>query len=176
MNTNEFLGFMSGLIISLVIVMLYKKRKGKMQYDERQNIIIGKAYSMSFTIFAIYAISAGVLCRFTGQKLFGDFVFLFLGFCIALTYNVIYRIKNDAYVGVNEYNNCKLDKRIRIIFVIGILSIVPFVLDSIFDKSPIIEDGLLNISLVNLMAGIMIITISIVFKLHNNKDADLKDY
>jgi len=107
MNSPNFvLGFFTGLIIvfivALVIGLIIKKKNGPAKYDERQELIRGRAFKAAFWVLIAYLCLNGLLQVGTGLEWADLMTSSFIGICLSLTVFVVICIMNDAYFAFNQ--------------------------------------------------------------------------
>ena len=147
--------FITIVIICVLIVLLNKKFHvdgKKAKYDERQVLARGRGYKVAFYTTVITSMIPAVLSdniiRFLGPSMY------FIPLSVGLMVYISYCIWNDAYLELN------LNKKSWIIYMvmIGLFNIFLFLLHI---KEGYVKDGVISISAVNLLMGIMCIVILI---------------
>lgn len=64
------IGFVAGLLIATIALVIYKKcKKGKCEYDERQVAARGRAFAGGFTTFVFSELVVFIFEMFTGEPL-----------------------------------------------------------------------------------------------------------
>lgn len=107
MNSPHFvLGFFTGLmivfIIALVVSLIVKKKNGPAKYDERQELLRGRAFKYAFWVLIAYLCLNGLLQVGTGLEWADLMTSSFIGICLSLTVFVVICIMNDAYFAFNQ--------------------------------------------------------------------------
>ncbi len=107
MKSPEFsLGFLVGLVlvfvIALVVVAITKKKNGTAKYDERQELIRGRAFKYAFWVLVSYLCLNGFIQLGTGIEWADLMTSSFIGICLSMTVFVVACIRNDAYFAVNQ--------------------------------------------------------------------------
>jgi len=107
MNSPHFvLGFFTGLIIvlivALVIALIVKKKNGPAKYDERQELLRGRAFKYAFLVLIAYLCLNGLLQVGTGLEWADLMTSSFIGICLSVTVFVVICIMNDAYFAFNQ--------------------------------------------------------------------------
>lgn len=164
-------GMASGVIFVALAAWIIRKIGGKFggcgmkkkTYDERQLLARGKAYKNAFFTLIIYFIVAGTLYDFLNIRMLMSFGGLWIGICISVGVFAITCILKDAYM--NLYENAK---GIMMLFLVGVLNIAI----SILNKVSLLEEGVVSLESINLIAGILFLVISAVFfgrEIYNKK-------
>ena len=163
--------FLGGLIICFLCVMLSRQVHsdgGKAKYDERQILARGKGYKYAFytAVFVSFlpiAIPDNIV-HFLGIIIY--FAPLFVGIMVYISYC----IWNDAYLEIN----LNIKSWIMYMVLIGLFNICLF-LSHI--KTGYVENGVINISVVNLMMGILcfIVLVELIFKYAFDKRGEADD-
>lgn len=158
------LGFITGILAGLLLLAIrYIKQKSKKKtcYDERQILARGKGFQYGFFTLLFYDLlfNAAYLDGTTWcDNLTGNMFGITLSLCVF----GIYCIWNDAYLSLN--------KKPRLIYLsfsiimianlsIGILS---------FLNGRLIQNGRVNIQIINLLLGIAILLFLITFFFKNH--------
>lgn len=107
MNSPNFvLGFLTGLmivvILALVVSVIVKKNISPAKYDERQELVRGRAFKYAFWVLASYLCLNGLLQVGTGIEWADLMTSSFIGICLSMTVFVIACIMNDAYFAFNQ--------------------------------------------------------------------------
>ncbi|MCR4604521.1 MAG: hypothetical protein K5639_00805 [Eubacterium sp.] len=149
-------GIIVGLLIAAVIMKVANKDgKMKTEYDERQKIVRGKSYMLSFygvvitnAIFMMLQLS-DVDLSVLGMEVF--FIPIFVGILIHVSYSIF----NDGYFGMNN-NTSKYMIFMAFIAVINIAcGIMPWA------DEGLIQDGKIYPNFANLLMGILFLVIAI---------------
>ena len=105
MNTSWALGFIVGLllvaVISLVIRKLLKRKGARGEYDERQQIVRGKAYTVAYATLLIYLAVWFVLASMQIPWVVTP-EFVLIGVLLSVTVFAGYSIFHDAYFKASE--------------------------------------------------------------------------
>ena len=108
-STGLFAGILSALLIYLLVAQFTKKEKlGNNDFDERQELVRGKAYKYGFftmiimTLFVMAAIEFNISLPVTAS------LAMFIALLISIDVYAVYSIINDAYfgVGTNKMRYC----------------------------------------------------------------------
>ena len=152
-----FVGFASGILIAAVLLaFLMKKKVVDTSFDERQERARGIAFKYGFiTLLAcvvLYGLSDILLGRwcdaFTGGM---------ICICIALTVFAGVCIRKDAYLSLNER-----PKNIVLLIVAGAVMNLALGLIPVFNGE-LMEDGIVSFRAANLIAGVALLVILIIF-------------
>ena len=163
MSIEYLAGLIIGILVAVLVLWLIarkSKRKSPAQYDERQQIARGKAYSVGFFTILIYCLLYAIVSAF-GVRWCQDAVAMFIGCFAGITAFVVSAIKHDAYFGINE--DVKTMMRLGTVIVIfcflgGFIQLF---------EGEMVEDGLLNGNVMSLAVGTMWLIIMAAYKLHS---------
>lgn len=146
-----YLGFFVGLVV-IIILSIYKRGKNK-EYDERQKIIIGRAYKYGYAILLISIF----LFNFLSYKYNLDML-LIPFYCMIISYLFIsvYLIYHDSFL----YLRGNYKKSIFTLITIAILNIIIYLFAG-YHK-------------INLIAGLYLIIVSLTLYL-KEKNGENKD-
>ena len=107
MNTEMALGFLTGiLIVAIVCAVTAKalKKKGRIgagQYDERQQIVRGRAFTWAYAVLMVY-LAVWMVFRSMEVPFFMEGVSVIIGALISIAVFVGYSIFHDAYFKASE--------------------------------------------------------------------------
>ena len=107
MNTAMALGFVAGiLLVAIVCTVLGKMAKkkhgaGKGEYDERQQVVRGKAFTWAYTVLLIY-LALWMVLRSLEIPFFMEGVSVMAGVFLSIAVFVGYSIFHDAYFKASE--------------------------------------------------------------------------
>lgn len=161
MSLAYVLGFVAGIaavaVILTIISTLYKKKYGKKryEYDERQELLRGKAYRSAYFVLMAYLAVNGIIVKGFEIKWADTMTESMLGIFISVTVFVIQCIKNDAYISLSE----KPGTYLTLFSVIGLLNMLMCTLFYIRHGS-FMTDGELNEIVLNLFSGIMFLILA----------------
>lgn len=165
MSENLFwvIGFITGIfvviVISIIFALIAKKKnnnKKPVEYDERQVLARGSAYSTAFFTSLVYMIACAML-NILEIKWAEFSVQMFLGLFLSVTVFASVCILKDAYFTVNSK---KLPMIIMFLGVI-VLNLSVWII-SIIDGESMLTNGILNSNTLNAGAAVMFIIILIV--------------
>ena len=156
-------GVLCGLALVAFIMWLVKKMGGKVDlehrnaYDERQLVVRGKAYKAAYLTLTAYMIIFAILDDLMEIMLFMSVGGIWLGICLSILVFAVICIVEDAYMSL--YENAK-----GIILLLSFVAIVNLVVGCInlWHGLPLVTDGGLSVTTVNLMMGLLYLVISIV--------------
>lgn len=176
MNYYRTMGVITGLMVGLILcVVLFKfankDKRTKTEYDERQQLVRGKAYTYSFYTMVIAQAVLMVIESFDIDIPMIPFVKYFAVVVVGCIPLAVYSVWNDAYWGLN--NDKKRWNLILIIaFAINVLAFVGPVMAGSF-----LEDGKLGLPFANLMVIVLLVIIVIlrIVKDHLDKAAGEED-
>ena len=170
-NVGLLCGMLFGVVLGLLVVMLLfkyvkiKKEGSNFEYDERQQIARGNGFKYAYITSIIYN---GVLCMLAvlGNPLPIDMSVLILaGILLSVLVYVIYCVRHDAYVSLNENAN-----RLMIVFsIIGIVNTLIGVMHII--EGTMIEEGMVTFRCMNLLCGIMLLFVTGILFAHTKLQA-----
>lgn len=161
MNSAEFAGIFSGLVIGmiLVIVLLRLTKKDyslRCKYDERQQLVRGRGFKYGFFTLMIYDIFYGWGMDALDQQYIDDVTAMIFGVCLGVAVYASYCIWHEGYFSLNE--NPK-----RVLLVFGILAVLNFIIFAVqILHGTVMEDGVITYHCVNLLSGVLFIFIFIV--------------
>ena len=170
MSGNQ-IGFILGAVAGILFLVIYgrlqkkDKKKAWCEFDERQLCARGRAFQYGFITLMIYDIFYGVI-NMEGKlewcdNLFGNF----LGVALAIAIFGVYAIWNDAFMNLNQ-------RPLAICILFGGLGLLNLVgaIRYIYEDE-LIVDGKIGIGGTNLVCGIVLILLVVVFgiKLHMDK-------
>lgn len=161
MNSAEFAGIFSGLVIGiiLVIVLLRLTKKDyslRCMYDERQQLVRGRGFKYGFFTLMIYDIFYGWGMDALDQQYIDDVTAMIFGVCLGVAVYASYCIWHEGYFSLNE--NPK-----RVLLVFGILAVLNFIIFAVqILHGTVMEDGVITYHCVNLLCGVLFIFLFIV--------------
>ena len=166
MITGKMLGITIGILVGLligIIILKYINQDSKIRakYDERQQLVRGKAYRLAFwtavILMALYSMADAYGLDLPIKRYIIPFIIIIISILVHATYAIF----NDGYFGVNENR-----KKAFIVFVlIGLLNFGVAVLE--IKRGKMMEDGKLGAPFMNLICGISFVLIGIVLIIKN---------
>ncbi|MBO4864043.1 MAG: hypothetical protein J5517_06740 [Eubacterium sp.] len=175
-------GLAVGIIIGIICLRFAFKRlntdKQNTKYDERQIIVRGKAYMLSFWSLVIMLAIYSVFCTFVeSYDLFVPIqtsLIPVLMILVSIVINCGYCIFNDGYFGVNSERK----KWYSSITIIGVANIVIGLCNML--NNGFMEDGKLGFPFVNFACGFCFVIVGIMIFIKdridkNEEDADEED-
>lgn len=158
MNTDHLVMTIGVVVVFLALLVavfvLGKKKRETEQYDERQIMIRGKGYKISFmTVIAMLFLYGGVLYAYTKDIVAPQFVVMAIAFLGILVF-IIYCIFQDAYVQVGQSPKGWV---FLVLFIAAINTISAFQsTERGFDKDGIATAFSMNVLLVVFFCSILI--------------------
>lgn len=155
------MAYVLGLIVGLavgtsVVVLLFRKKVLDMTFDERQERARGKAFQYAFFTLAGCIVVYGLLDS-VGFRWCDTLTGCIICLCMGLTVFAITCILNDAYLSLKEQPG----KVMTTLVVIGFANLVIGATYLMHGK--LVEDGILTIRAVNLICGIMVLVVLVVY-------------
>jgi len=108
-STGLFAGILSALLIYLLVMQFIKKEKlGNNDFDERQELVRGKAYKYGFFTMIIMLLLVTAAIEFNINLPVSTSLALFIALLVSIDVYAAYSIINDAYfgVGTNKMRYC----------------------------------------------------------------------
>lgn len=169
MSAAYMIGFGSGIIIVGVMfllgALLYKKKNpGPCKYDERQELARGKAFKVGFFTLLFYNVIYGMATVVTEMEIFDTMAAMITGVFLSLGVFACNCIWNDAYMSLNEKPGsvcAVLGCMGGINFLCGIASVI---------SGDMIENGQITFHFVNLMCGVVMLFLLVVFVIKQKKN------
>lgn len=166
-NLGVICGVLAGVAVGLILVAIIKKcvtdkgRASMQKYDERQQIVRGRAYRMSFYILMGYVFITGVLQETSINIPVEPLMITVIGIILVCTCLAIYLTRHDAYFTLREN-----PKKVLIACIgIGFLNI----LLGIANLDRIIVDGVLTASASNFVCALAVFVIAVYALLYMKK-------
>lgn len=155
MNGYMIAGVITGLIVAFILVMVgmnftKKNRKEKHTYDERQVAARGVGYKYAFITLIVYNVIYGLVDMMLPEPWAEDLTGLMIGVCLAAVVHIVYSIRHDCYISMNED-----PKKYKIfIAVLAIINGVAAVFQGL--NGELIEDGMLTNNCANLIVALVL--------------------
>ena len=108
-STGLFAGILSALLIYLIVVQFMKKKKlNNNDFDERQELIRGKAYKYGFFTMVVLTLFLMAALEFSITLPVSTSLAIFITLLLSIDVYAVYSIINDAYfgVGTNKVRYC----------------------------------------------------------------------
>lgn len=153
-------GFFFGLLLSVAICILVglalRRRLGRQEYDERQRRAQGTAYKWAYYTLMGYLCIGGVFDLGTGLRWCDRFTFVFLGLLASLLVFSSICIVKDAYMPFSQ-------NAVRTIWMLAAIGAVNLVIGivNLLEPGLVIVDGVLTHRCVNLLCGILLLSIAL---------------
>lgn len=161
-NLLWVIGFITGIFvviaISIIFALIAKKKNNKKpaEYDERQILARGSAFSTAFFTSMIYMIVCAMLDIL--EVKWAEFsVQMFLGLFLSATVFASICILKDAY-----FTDRSKRMPFIVIFLLVIVSNLFALIMNIIDGESMLTNGILNTNIINAGASVMFIVILIV--------------
>lgn len=164
-----FVGILVVALVSVIFTIIMKKKNGKCEYDERQELARGKAYKYAYFTLLMY-----LLLSIIGMNLIEAHIpftiVAFVGICISVSVYAISCIKNDAYIGLQRNAN-----KTAIAFILaGIINLGCGCVRMVKGEQLLAEDFVDNVC-INFMAGLLLFLIAIVLLVKAQYDKKHED-
>ena len=150
------IGLFVGLIICVVFFKYWNKGgKLKTQYDEKQEIVRGRAYKYAFWTLVVYEAVMCILSGFSFNLHADMFIMHFSGIIIAALVHASYSVWNDAYMGLNTNS-----KRFTVCMIlIGLVNLLSGI--AAIASGSLVIDGVLQAPFTNLLCAFIFIVIGV---------------
>ena len=151
-------GFAIGAVVGVALVavvirlLLGKRTKRSREYDERQQLAIGKGYKYGYYTLLIYLAVYALVDQMTGARWCSVYTGAFIGVLLSVGVFGVICIRNDAYLPLRESPG----RYISIFMILGGLNVVLGVVHYI-EEGTFMEDGILSASIVNPLAGMLLL-------------------
>ncbi|MEE1124923.1 MAG: hypothetical protein UHK60_01925 [Acutalibacteraceae bacterium] len=160
------------IIIALIIISILKIKNKKSNFDERQELVRGKAYKYAFFSMAIYGAIYLLCSMFIEKEFLTASMALIIDMFIGLVVSGVYSIWNEAFFTLN----IKQSPKAYIVLLIWVTLLNSYTGISAIIDGNIIENGTLSTASISLIGSISltIILITILIKFIVNKKAEHK--
>lgn len=149
-------GIIAGLLICYVVLKkINKNGKVRTDYDERQKVVRGKAYTWGFYGIVIANAILMLLSSVDGVIKMLGFSAFFIPIFVGIVVQISYSIFKDGYVG----QNTNMTKYIIFMTLVSIINI-GFGIYEIVDNTMMV-DGVLQNGFLNLLCGALFIIMAI---------------
>ena len=161
-NLAFILGFVAGLIlvalIAFVIRALDKKNnRPAKKFDERQQLLRGRAYKSAFWVLVAYVVFNGFFTLATGIEWADLMTGTFTGILLSLTVFIVACIKNDSYFPINQR-----PKLFNVIFTLGLVVNLALGIINLYDSDEqFLTNGEFNFHVLSFMVAIMLLAVLI---------------
>ncbi len=160
MRNTSWVGGLALVIVLLLLVgaaILLTRKKQKGNYDERQQLARGKAYTIGYWVMKVYyCVYTLMLIRVQDKQLLTSMPVSILGILLGLLVFVTTCIMKDAYLGMKD----KYPQSLGIIAGIGLLNIGIGLKE--LNSGGVFVDGELNWSFANLECAVVCAIIIVV--------------
>lgn len=160
-------GIVTVVIVAIVAKVVFKKKVFSCEYDERQELIRGRAFKYGFWVMAAYFLVYGVLAEFLKFKHIGSGSLSVLGVGIGILVFAVYAIWHDAYYALTE-NPKRFTMLFGAIMVLNLVGGIRYIRDSNGDN------GIVSVNLIFAVVFMVILLVQIlkVIKEKKNKEMD----
>lgn len=161
MNSAEFAGILSGLVIGMVLVIVILRLTKKdyslrCKYDERQQLVRGRGFKYGFFTLMLYDIFYGFGNVILEKQVVDHMTAVFFGVFLGIAVYASYCIWHEGYFSLNE--NPK-----RVMLVFAILAVSNFIIFAVqILHGTVMKDGIITYHCVNLLCGVLFIIIFMV--------------
>ncbi|NLG04866.1 MAG: hypothetical protein GX567_13700 [Clostridia bacterium] len=169
-----FVGFFCVLFIFGIIIFVLKKKAhigGKCEYDERQQLVRGKAFKIGFFTLIFYNAGYGLLSEMIGRSFASVSFAMLFGIIFTVVIYGAYCMWNDAYFALNETPKTAVALLIAICMINLIIGITNLVSGRCF------VNGMITVSAMNLIVGVALFILFIIISIKTliNKNAERED-
>lgn len=160
------------LAVAILSVLVSRKantdKKLKTKYDERQQMVRGRAYKYSFWILVFLICLYSLIDSSDIELPCTNTVLIFGILLLTVLFHAVYCILNDGYFGINN----KPRTYYAMFVIIGLFNIMIGVMNTIHGS--IWVNGKLDVPVVNYFAGFMFIVVGIAIAIRSimNKASD----
>ena len=150
-------GLTVGLAVGIgVVVLLFRKKVLDMTFDERQERARGKAFQYGFFTLAGCIVAYGLLDS-AGFRWCDTLTGCIICLCMGLTVFAVTCILNDAYLSLKEQPG-------KVVTALVVTAFVNLAIGAVYlIHGKLVEDGILTIRSVNLICGIMVLVVLVVY-------------
>ncbi len=151
-------GALVGLVLCIVLIKALLGWKGacRREYDERQQLAIGKGYKYGYYAMLIYIAVYALFDLMTGIHWCEVYTGLFIGVLLSVGIFGVVCIRNDAYLPLKQ-SPCRY---ITMFLVLGALNLGIGALHYV-DEGTFVENGMLNNSIVNPLVGLLLVVLAV---------------
>ncbi len=155
MNIFKSAGVAVGVLVGLVIAFLlarnaHSDHRFKTEYDERQNVIRGRAYKYAFYTVLFYELIMLILNIGEVSWPLPEYIFHFIGALLGCVVLAVYSIWTNVYWGINESKK----RYIPVLAVCFLLNILPVVMA--VRAGDLVKDGKPGTAMINLLVLVML--------------------
>lgn len=158
LSVPYMLGVVCGVLIGvivLVILMKWMKKDGsyKCKFDERQELVRGRGFKYGFYTMIVCNMVYAVVATAFDKPIIEAWTAMILIAILGVVVYAVYSIWNEGYLALNEN-----PKRVMIGFgAIAIFNIAISIMN--LKHGRLIEDGIIQPEIVNLLCGLMLLLI-----------------
>lgn len=154
MDFKSFFLVFGVMVVVACLLAVITKSKNPARYDERQKQVQAKAHKVSYYLLMILLVIYAIIDNFS--KFCDTMTGVFICICISIAVYASICIFGDAYTAVNQSNKSLV---VALILAGGFNLLVG--IGDIIDGE-LVEDGLLTVGSLTLVAGVMCTVIGIV--------------
>ena len=168
-SVSYYVGVVTGILVVLALILLvrllFRSKRAKPEYDERQIAARGEAFRAGYLTLLIYLALYAVL-DMTELLRIPPTVGGILGAMAGITAFALAAIRRDAYMGFNE------DMRygVVIIALAGAINLVCGLVAAA--RGRLFEDGAATVSVINLGMGVLAAIILAALWIHRRKQGE----
>lgn len=154
-------------VIGIIGKVVFKKRVFSCDYDERQELIRGRAFKYGFWVMAAYFLAYGLMAEFLNPKYIGTGSISILGVGIGILVFAVYAIWHDAYYALTEN-----PKRFTMLF--GALMVLNLVGGIRYIRENNGETEMISVNLIFAVVFMVILLVQVlkIIKDKKNKEMD----
>lgn len=171
-SISYYIGMVVGFLVvfgfGLLVRFVFRTKRVKPEYDERQTIARGKAYKAGFFTLLIYGAICTVL-QSMGMNWYDGLLREVVGMVLGVGVFVVIAILNDAYLGFNENTGYS----IGILTLIGLLNLGCGIMGII--TNGLWKDGKATTSIVNLLISLLFLVVVVTYWIHKKKVSNLDE-
>lgn len=170
-HNNAFnMGLFLGVLIVIVAGLIYRKKfsKGEVKkYDERQELMRGRAYKHGFKSMIITILlllfAEFLLGRVFLDKIMYSLIIIIVGSCVFVVYTVVF----DAYFYIS------MDRK-KYMLILIIATVINLICAGLMMASGgVIVDGVLTIKSINIFVSLMLLVVIVAINFRSKIDDQL---
>ena len=169
MSMDYYLGVAAGavcaVVLIIVLIRVFKVRRVKPQYDERQIAAQGRAFKLAFITLTVWCGLYGLLDAFGVRWCDTAATGLFLGIIVSAGVYAVSAVLNDAYFGYNESVSS-----VRLLIALGALNLFTALMTVFADGEHVVHDGVVQgTPTLSFAIAILFAVLLIVNRVHGKK-------
>lgn len=174
MNGMKFFGMVVGILAGVLfgvflLSMARKDKSAKAKFDERQEIVRGKAFKCAyFTLLVYQVLDAFVLARIDILPM-EDSLVIATGIFVSVLVFAVYSIWNEGYFSLNEEPK-------KVLWIFAFICLINLAI-AFMNRDSLMVDGKLTLDCLNLFVGVVfaIIYATVLVRWLVNKKQDEMD-